>query len=97
MCYFKDRRRSHRIVDEVVASLSRLTGLEEEYLRQSNLRVPMSNFGKELMREEGRTIGRFDSRYKGIDRDRVGESAEYDPSGLGDFRTIYIHDESVPS
>ncbi len=72
-------------VDEVVAALSRLTGLEEDYYRRSNLRVPMSNFGKELMREEGRTIGRFDSRYKGIDRDRVGESAEYDPSGSAIF------------
>ncbi len=72
-------------VDEVVAAISRLTGLEEDYIRQSNLRVPMSSFGKELMRDEGRTIGRFDSRYKGIDRDRVGESAEYDPSGAAIF------------
>ena len=33
-----------------------------------------------MLRDEGRTVGRFDSRYKGIDRDSAGEMYEYDPS-----------------
>jgi carboxypeptidase C (cathepsin A) len=35
---------------------------------------------KELLREEGRTVGRLDSRFKGIDRDDAGEQFEFDPS-----------------
>ncbi len=72
-------------VAKVVREMSRLTGLDEEYIRRSNFRIPMSNFGKELMRNEAKTIGRFDSRYVGIDRNQVGERAEYDPSGAAIF------------
>ena len=72
-------------VTEVVQELSQLTGLSETYLRRSNLRVPMSHFGKELLRDANRTIGRFDSRYKGIDQDSVGAQTEYDPSGAAIF------------
>jgi carboxypeptidase C (cathepsin A) len=37
-------------------------------------------FVKELLRAEGRTVGRLDSRFKGIDRDAAGERADLDPS-----------------
>ena len=37
-------------------------------------------FVKELLRDERRTLGRLDSRFKGIDRDAVGEHHDYDPS-----------------
>jgi len=37
-------------------------------------------FTKELLRDERRTVGRLDSRFKGIDYDAAGESGEYDPS-----------------
>ena len=30
--------------------------------------------------EEGRTVGRFDSRFTGLDRDNLGEFTDYDPS-----------------
>jgi carboxypeptidase C (cathepsin A) len=74
-----------KVAAKVAREMSRLTGLDEEYIRRSNFRVPMSNFGKELLRKEARTIGRFDSRYLGIDRNQVGERAEYDPSGSALF------------
>ncbi|MDX9752653.1 MAG: peptidase S10 [bacterium] len=64
----------------VATRLARLTGLDAEYIERSQLRIENSRFGKELLREAGRTLGRFDSRYKGIDRDDAGEGAEYDPS-----------------
>ena len=35
---------------------------------------------KELLRSERKTIGRFDSRVTGVDRDAVGDSPDYDPS-----------------
>lgn len=71
---------TEREFNQVASRLSQLTGLPAEYVRQSNLRVPIWRFAKELLRDKGRTVGRLDSRFLGIDRDRVGESYEYDPS-----------------
>ena len=67
----------HKKISEKVA---RLTGLSEEYVDRSNLRIDIHRFCKELLRDEGATIGRLDSRYKGFDRDEVGETHEFDPS-----------------
>jgi carboxypeptidase C (cathepsin A) len=66
--------------DRVVQKLARLTGLSEEYVRQANLRIEIHRFTKELLRKEHKTVGRLDSRFKGIDRDAVGDTPEYDPS-----------------
>ena len=67
---------------DVISELSKFTGLSAEYLDQANLRVSMRQFGKELLRSRKRVVGRFDSRYTGIDSDHVGSSAEHDPSGV---------------
>jgi len=40
----------------------------------------MMRFNKELLRDEERTVGRFDSRYKGIDSNVSGSRSEHDPS-----------------
>ena len=64
----------------VVAKLARLTGLSEKYIEQTNLRVEIFRFTKELLRDERRTVGRLDSRFKGIDLDAAGERFEDDPS-----------------
>ncbi len=64
----------------IVMQLARYTGLKETYIEQSNLRINIHRFVKELLRDERRTIGRFDSRFKGIDLDAAGEEHEYDPS-----------------
>lgn len=60
--------------------LAHYSGLSKQYVERSNLRVEHLRFCKELLRDEGRTIGRFDGREVGIDRDSVGERFEYDPS-----------------
>lgn len=65
----------------VAQKLHELTGLSLEYLEETDLRVEIFRFAKELLRTEGRTVGRLDSRYTGSDRDRAGERYEYDPSG----------------
>ena len=44
-----------------------------------NLAVPASAFWKELLRDQGYTIGRLDSRYLGIDRTDGGERYDYPP------------------
>jgi len=60
--------------------ISRYTGLDKRYIDDSNLRVPIFHFTKELLRNEKRTVGRIDSRFKGIDESAAGEDPEYDPS-----------------
>ncbi|MFN2110740.1 MAG: S10 family peptidase [Anaerolineae bacterium] len=65
---------------QIVSRLARYTGLSETYIERTNLRINIHRFVKELLRDERRTIGRFDARFKGIDRDAAGERHEYDPS-----------------
>ncbi len=64
----------------VASRLSRYTGLSEEYIRQSNLRIRHDRFVKELLRSDFRTVGRLDSRFLGQDADAAGENYEFDPS-----------------
>jgi carboxypeptidase C (cathepsin A) len=64
----------------LLRKLADYTGLSETYLDHSNLRVEIHRFCKELLRSDKRTVGRLDSRFKGIDRDSAGEHLEYDPS-----------------
>ena len=65
---------------EVVAELARLTGLSEAYIEATDLRPRIHRFQKELLRDEGVTVGRLDSRFRGRDRDAAGETIEFDPS-----------------
>ena len=69
----------------VAEKLSRLTGLSKTYVEQSNLRIPMQRFGKELLRDRGLTIGRFDSRYTAMETDAVGDTPDFDPSAAAIF------------
>lgn len=70
-----DRRRQ-----TIVKKLAAYTGLSTDYIEKTDLRIKINRFCKELLRDEGETVGRFDSRFKGIDRDSAGENYEYDPS-----------------
>ncbi len=69
----------------VAKTLSRYTGLPEFLIRQANLRVPGHQFRKELLRDQGLTVGRFDGRVIGRDADKAGAYPEYDPS----FTVLY--------
>ena len=64
----------------VADKLAGYTGLSTEYILRNNLRVPNMRFAKEILREEGRSVGRFDSRITGVDRDDAGEMLDHDPS-----------------
>ncbi len=63
----------------IVEKLSRYTGISQEFIQRSDLRILDRHYFKELLRERGKTVGRLDSRYTGIDRIGVTESPEYDP------------------
>ena len=62
----------------LASRLSELTGLSTDVIEANNLRVQPPRFMKELLRAEGRTLGRLDGRLTGIDYDRGGQSPEYD-------------------
>ena len=66
--------------DAVATQMSALTGLSADFIKRSNLRVDLARFQKELLRDRRQTIGRFDSRYTGIDTDAAGERPETDAS-----------------
>ena len=65
---------------QVVEKLVRYTGLSQTYIEAADIRINIHRFTKELLRDQHRTVGRFDSRFTGIDRDAAGEQHEYDPS-----------------
>lgn len=69
--------------DEVAQKLSQMTGLSVKYLKEANLRVSASDFRKELLRDDRRTLGRYDARFEGIDRNAIGQRPTYDPSDTG--------------
>jgi carboxypeptidase C (cathepsin A) len=66
--------------DATAKQLSAYTGLSVQFIKEAHLRVDLSRFRKELLRGEHRTLGRYDTRFTGIDADDAGEAAEFDPS-----------------
>ncbi len=53
------------------------SGIKPSVYLDHNLEIPYPYFWKELLREDGYTIGRLDSRYLGIDRKSAGERPDY--------------------
>jgi carboxypeptidase C (cathepsin A) len=60
--------------------IARYTGLSEKYVRQSNLRLNIQRFCRELLRDDGWTVGRLDSRIKGREAQEIGDFPSFDPS-----------------
>jgi len=63
--------------NKIASKMAQYSGLSETSILRNNLDVPNSFFWKDLLREEGKTIGRLDSRYLGIDRKEVGMRPDY--------------------
>ncbi len=77
---------------QVAQKLARYTGLSETFLEDANLRPTIFEFTKELLRSERLTVGRLDSRFKGIDRQAAGERFEFDPASAafaGPFAAVF--------
>jgi carboxypeptidase C (cathepsin A) len=62
---------------EISKKIARYTGLPEKVVYQNNNDISLNLFWKELLRDEGFTVGRLDSRYKGIDSKDAGERPEF--------------------
>ena len=78
---FKGSRLTQSERENLAEKLSAYTGLSKRYILNSNLRIEISHFCKELLRDEHLVVGRIDSRYTGTDRNNVGGTFEDDPSG----------------
>src|SRR6202012_4662012 len=61
----------------IAEKMSRYSGLSVDVILAHNLDIPFDFYWKELLRDKGYTIGRLDSRYKGIDREKAGEGVDY--------------------
>ena len=62
---------------ELASKIASLTGVDYQEVIDNNLKISTGLFWKELLRDEGFTIGRLDSRYKGIDSKDAGMYPEY--------------------
>lgn len=80
LALLKGRRLSDDEKSKVIEKLAYFTGLSQDYIMRTNLRINIHRFCRELLRDEERTIGRFDSRFKGIEADAVGEYSHHDAS-----------------
>jgi carboxypeptidase C (cathepsin A) len=70
-------------LDSVAKEVSRFTGLSVDYVKETNLRISPTRFRKEVLRDDRRTLGRYDMRFEGVDIDAAGESPSYDASDTG--------------
>ena len=79
---FKGDQLSAAARKQMAGRLSSFSGLSADYWLKADLRVEASEFYQELLRDEGNTVGRLDSRYKGINQDLLSQNAAYDPQSL---------------
>jgi len=66
--------------DRIAREVARWAGVSPGWVADHNLRPSVGEFRKELLRDEGQTVGRLDARYRGRDREDAGEGYDYDPA-----------------
>jgi carboxypeptidase C (cathepsin A) len=64
---------------KVMAQMAKYAGISVKAIAANNMDVTADFFWKELLRDEGKIIGRLDSRYLGIDRQKSGNEVDYFP------------------
>ena len=65
---------------EAAETLARLTGLTADYVLRADLRLEHVRFFTELLRDQGRVVGRLDARFTGPWASGIAEQLEADPS-----------------
>jgi carboxypeptidase C (cathepsin A) len=65
--------------ERVAERLHRYTGLSKAYILRSDLRIYALRFIKELLRDEGKSVGLLDGRYVQDELDDVAEYPQGDP------------------
>jgi len=80
--------------DAAIKTTARLIGLSPKYVDESDLRIDVGHFTRELLRDERLTIGRYDGRITGPSPMDAGEAAEGDPSDAAvkaPFTATFLH------
>ncbi|GGE08809.1 S10 family peptidase [Psychroflexus salis] len=62
---------------QMAMQMEEYSSITAELFLQHNLELPYNYFWKELLRDEGFTVGRLDSRYKGLDEKDAGGRPDY--------------------
>ena len=75
--------------DAVAQKISEYTGLSTDFIIRCNLRIDLARFQKELLRAQHETVGRFDSRFMGIDSDDGGAEPDFDASDVG-INSVFV-------
>ncbi len=65
---------------QIIDRLHKYTSLPKAYIRRANMRIPAFQFFKVLLRDSGKVIGRYDSRFTGDDVNPLSNYSQYDPS-----------------
>lgn len=72
---------------EVAEEMQKFIGIDKDYLIRSDLRILVHRFQKELLRKQGKALGRLDGRYLGDEIDafsdgpHLGDASSYMISG----------------
>jgi carboxypeptidase C (cathepsin A) len=69
----------------IAEKLARLTGLDRDLIERAHLDIRPGLFFENLLRKEGKIIGRFDGRVTSEDYDRLANRPEFDPSYFNIF------------
>jgi len=71
----------------IIDKLTYFTGLSTSYIELSDLNILIPRFRKELLRDQGKTIGQLDGRFMGFESDQIddkptlGDPSSYNISG----------------
>ena len=85
----KGTRISDEEKEDLVNKYSYFTGLSKRFVEDFDMRVDAHSFRKELLRDEGFSVGRVDSRYKKPDYMAGGQYSDTDVGSEG-FMTAYV-------
>ncbi|MDQ2889113.1 MAG: peptidase S10 [Gemmatimonadota bacterium] len=83
----------------VAQRLAQLTGVSQQFIMNTNLRIDAGTFRTELLRDQREMLGRYDSRMIGINGNASSTRQDYDPSDVaptGAFMSAfmrYLHDD----
>ena len=76
---FKGSRATAEERQTVLAGLERFTGISAAFWDKANLRMDENRFLQELLRAQGKTVGRVDSRFASGMPNRIAETTAFDP------------------
>ena len=65
--------------NSIASKLAMYSGLSADFWLKADLRVTNGEYFQELLRDEGETVGRLDSRFTGVNEDLLGQFAQTDP------------------